>query len=60
MQALNKARREVATSAAMQDTLKQSGVIAPEEMSPKNFEKMMADRLVVYGDVVRRANVKPE
>ena len=60
VQALYKAVREVATSAAMQDTLKQRGVIAPEEMSPKDFEKMMADRLVVYGDVVRRANVKPE
>src|SRR5450830_1270585 len=60
VQALYKAVREVATSAAMQDILKQRGVIAPEEMSPKDFEKMMADRLVVYGDVVRRANVKPE
>ncbi|RUP24647.1 MAG: tripartite tricarboxylate transporter substrate binding protein BugE [Curvibacter sp.] len=60
VQALYKAVREVATSATMQDTLKQRGVIAPEEMSPKDFEKMMAERLVVYGDVVRRANVKPE
>lgn len=60
VQALYKAVREVATSAAMQDILKQRGVIAPEEMSPKDFEKMMADRLLVYGDVVRRANVKPE
>lgn len=32
----------------------------PEEMTPAQFEKMMSDRLVSYGDVVRRAKVKPE
>lgn len=60
VQLLHKSIREVATSAAMQDTLKQRGVIAPEEMTPSAFEKMMTDRLALYGDVVKRANVKPE
>ena len=45
---------------AMVEQLKARGVIPPEEMTPAQFEKMMSDRLVIYGDVVRRAKVKPE
>ena len=57
---LHKAIRQAATAPAMVDNLKTRGVIPPEEMTPAEFEKMMADRLVSYGDVVRRANIKPE
>jgi hypothetical protein len=44
----------------MVEHLKTRGVIPPEEMTPAAFEKMMAERLVSYGEVVRRANVRPE
>ncbi|WCM87072.1 Bug family tripartite tricarboxylate transporter substrate binding protein [Acidovorax sp. NCPPB 3576] len=57
---LHKAIRTAATEPSMLENLRGRGVIAPEDMSPAGFEKMMAERLVAYGDVVRRANVKPE
>ncbi|GAA6121849.1 tripartite tricarboxylate transporter substrate binding protein BugE [Acidovorax sp. FG27] len=60
VQALHKAIRTVATEPAMVENLKTRGVIPPEEMSPAAFEKMMSERLVSYGEVVRRANIKPE
>ena len=44
----------------MVENLKARGVIPPEEMAPDAFEKMMSDRLVSYGEVVRKANIKPE
>jgi len=58
--ALHKAIRTAATEPAMLENLKARGVIPPEEMSPEQLEKMMAERLTTYADVVRRANVKPE
>ena len=57
---LHQAIRKAATDPAMVEQLKARGVIPPEEMTPAQFEKMMSDRLVIYGDVVRRAKVKPE
>ncbi|MDA8444022.1 Bug family tripartite tricarboxylate transporter substrate binding protein [Paracidovorax valerianellae] len=57
---LHKAIRTAATEPSMLENLRGRGVIAPEDMAPAGFEKMMAERLVAYGDVVRRANVKPE
>jgi len=57
---IHKAIRTAATEPAMVEHLKTRGVIPPEEMTPAAFEKMMAERLVSYGEVVRRANVRPE
>jgi tripartite-type tricarboxylate transporter receptor subunit TctC len=60
VQALHKAVRQVATSPAMLANLKDRGVIAPEEMTPAAFEKMMSERLVKFGDVVRKAGITAE
>jgi len=60
VQAVHKAIRTAATEPAMLENLKTRGVIPPEEMAPAAFEKMMSERLVAYGEVVRRANIKPE
>ena len=60
VQTLYKAVRQVATSPAMVTNLKERGVIVPEEMSPAAFEKMMAERLVKFGDVVRKAGITAE
>lgn len=57
---LHQAIRKAATEPAMVEALKSRGVIPPEEMSTAAFEKMMAERMVSYGEVVRRANIKPE
>ncbi|MBV7458447.1 MULTISPECIES: tripartite tricarboxylate transporter substrate binding protein [unclassified Acidovorax] len=60
VQTLYKAVRQVATSPAMVTNLKERGVIVPEEMPPVAFEKMMAERLVKFGDVVRKAGITAE
>ena len=60
VQTLYKAVRQVATSPAMVTNLKERGVIVPEEMPPAAFEKMMAERLVKFGDVVRKAGITAE
>lgn len=60
VQAIHKAIRSAATQPAMIDALKSRGVIPPEAMTPQALEQMMSDRLVAYGEVVRRANVRPE
>lgn len=60
VQTLHKAVREVATSPAMVANLKERGVIAPEEMTTAAFEKMMSERLVKFGDVVRKAGITAE
>ena len=60
VQTLHKAVRQVATSPAMIANLKDRGVIPPEEMTPAAFEKMMAERMVKFGDVVKRAGIKAE
>lgn len=57
---IHKAIRTAATEPAMIETLKSRGVIPPEEMTPAAFEKMMSERLTAYGEVVRRANIRPE
>ncbi len=58
--ALHQAIRKAAVEPAMIESLKSRGVIPPEEMTPAAFEKMMAERLVSYGEVVRKAGIKPE
>ncbi|MCE1191167.1 MAG: tripartite tricarboxylate transporter substrate binding protein BugE [Acidovorax sp.] len=60
VQTLYKAVRQVATSPAMVANLKDRGVIAPEEMTPAQFEKMMAERMVKFGEVVRKAHITAE
>jgi len=60
VQTLYKAVRQVATSPAMLANLKERGVIAPEEMAPVQFEKMMAERMVKFGEVVRKAGITAE
>lgn len=60
VQTLYKAVRQVATSPAMIANLKDRGVIPPEEMAPAAFEKMMAERLVKFGAVVKRAGITAE
>ena len=60
VQTLHKAVRQVAASPAMIANLKDRGVLPPEEMTPAAFEKMMAERMVKFGDVVKRAGIKAE
>lgn len=60
VQTLYKAVRQVATSPAMVGNLKDRGVIAPEEMSSAQFEKMMSERMVKFGEVVRKAGITAE
>ena len=60
VRALYAAVRQVAASPAMVQALNERGVIPPEELPPAAFEKMMAERLVSFGDVVRRAGIKAE
>ena len=60
VQTLHKAVRQVAASPAMIANLKDRGVIPPEEMTPAAFEKMMAERMAKFGDVVKRAGIKAE
>ena len=60
VQTLYKAVRQVATSPAMVANLKERGVIAPEEMTPAQFEKMMSERMVKFGEVVRRVGITAE
>lgn len=60
VQALHKAIRQVAVTPAMQASLKERGVIPPEEMSPAAFETMMSERLARFGDMVRKAGITAE
>jgi tripartite-type tricarboxylate transporter receptor subunit TctC len=60
VRALYDAVRRAAVSPAMVQALNERGVIPPEELPPAAFEKMMAERLVTFGDVVRRAGIKAE
>ncbi len=60
VRALYEAVRRAAVSPAMVQALNERGVIPPEELPPAAFEKMMAERLVTFGDVVRRAGIKAE
>jgi len=60
VQTLYKAIRQAATAPAMVASLKERGVVAPEEMSPAAFEKMMAERLKLFGEVVRKAHIVAE
>jgi tripartite-type tricarboxylate transporter receptor subunit TctC len=60
VQTLYKAVRRAATSPAMLASLKEGGVIAPEEMTPAGFEKMMSERLVKFAEAVRKAGITAE
>ena len=60
VQTLYKAVRQAATAPAMVANLKERGVFVPEEMPPAAFEQMMAERMVKFGDVVRRAGITAE
>ncbi|MCS4509610.1 Bug family tripartite tricarboxylate transporter substrate binding protein [Xylophilus ampelinus] len=60
VQTLYKAVRQAATAPAMVANLKERGVIVPEEMPPAAFKKMMADRMVRFGEVVRKAGITAE
>jgi tripartite-type tricarboxylate transporter receptor subunit TctC len=60
VQTLHKAVRQAATAPAMIANLNERGVLPPEEMTPAAFEKMMAERLVKFGQVVRTAGITAE
>ncbi|CAB5713067.1 Argininosuccinate lyase [Delftia tsuruhatensis] len=60
VQVLHKAIRQAATAPAMVANLKERGVFVPEDMTPAAFEKMMSERLVRFGEVVRKANIVAE
>lgn len=60
VRALYAAVRQAAVAPVMVQALNERGVIPPEELPPAAFEKMMAERLVTFGDVVRRAGIKAE
>lgn len=57
---LYQAVREVSSSPEMMEKLSQQGVMPPEALPPADFEKMMSDRLLSYGDVVKRANISAQ
>lgn len=60
VQKLYQAVRQAASDPAMQNALRSRGVVPPEEMAPAAFEKMMAERLQRYGEVVKRAKITAE
>jgi tripartite-type tricarboxylate transporter receptor subunit TctC len=60
VQKIYQAVRQAASDPAMQNALRSRGVVPPEEMAPPAFEKMMADRLQRYGEVVKRAQITAE
>lgn len=60
VQTLYQAVRQAAVAPAMVANLKERGVIVPEEMPPAAFEQMMAERMVKFGEVVRRAGITAE
>jgi tripartite-type tricarboxylate transporter receptor subunit TctC len=60
VQALFKAVRQAATAPAMVASLRDRGVMPPEEMSPAAFEAMMSDRLQRFGEVVRKTGIVAE
>ncbi|WP_455281923.1 Bug family tripartite tricarboxylate transporter substrate binding protein [Cupriavidus necator] len=60
VQKLYQAVRQAASEPAMQTALRARGVIPPEEMAPAAFERMMAERMQRYGEVVRRARISAE
>lgn len=60
VQKLYQAVRQAATDPALQAALRARGVVPPEELPPAGFEKMMADRLQRYGEVVKRAKISAE
>ncbi len=60
VQKLYQAVRQAANDPALQAALRARGVVPPEELPPAGFEKMMADRLHRYGEVVKRAKISAE
>lgn len=60
VQKLYQAVRQAAADPAMQSALRARGVIPPEELAPAAFERMMAERLQRYGEVVKRAKISAE
>ncbi len=60
VQAVYQAVRQAAEDPKMAAILAERGVIVPEPMAPADFESMMAERLVSYGDVVRKAGIQAE
>ncbi|MHA7682925.1 Bug family tripartite tricarboxylate transporter substrate binding protein [Cupriavidus sp. PET2-C1] len=60
VQKLYQAVRQAASEPAMQTALRARGVFPPEEMAPAAFERMMADRMVRYGEVVRKAKISAD
>ena len=60
VQKIYQAVRKAASDPAMQAALRSRGVVPPEDMAPAAFERMMADRLQRYGEVVKRAKISAE
>lgn len=58
--ALHKAVRAVADQPAMAEALLSRGSLPPEVQSPAQFTAMMSERLVVYGEMVKRAGIRGE
>lgn len=60
VEALHKAVRSVADQPSMVEALQSRGSLPPEAQSPAQFTAMMSERLVVYGDLVKRAGIRGE
>lgn len=60
VQKIYQAVRKAASDPAMQAALRSRGVVPPEDMAPAAFERLMADRLQRYGEVVKRAKISAE
>jgi tripartite-type tricarboxylate transporter receptor subunit TctC len=58
--ALHKAVRSVADQPAMAEALLSRGSLTPEVQSPAQFTAMMSERLVTYGEMVKRAGIRGE
>ena len=58
--ALYQAVRTVAEQPAMVEALLTRGMLAPEAFSSAEFTAMMSERLVIYGDLVKRLGIRAE
>lgn len=58
--ALYNAVRSVAEQPAMVEALQSRGALMPEALSSAQFTAMMSERLVVYGELVKRAGIRGE
>ncbi|AUL48208.1 ABC transporter substrate-binding protein [Bordetella trematum] len=60
VQTLMQAVQTAAADEELRTTLEQSGSLPPEPMTPAQFTDMMAERLVLYKNLIDSAGIRPE